>query len=586
MEDQNRHGQSETAPFSESEIHAALEKILESEKFTRSKRIGDFLRFVVDEELGGRGNRLKAFSIAREVYGRDSTFDPRADSIVRVEAGRLRRLLENYYQTAGRHADIRIELPKGGYTPRFSKAKEAVPEPAPQAAERTDAKVSLGYRKRMVQVGALALVFILLLSMWLFIGDRQSAPRVSDSMSMDADRSSATFLVILPLVTINDDPLEGRLAAGLVEALVTNLAKLSGLSVMAHASLLNLPTHPESLDAIKREFGATHALRGSLELDGENVRVNVQLVEIGSSTTIWADVLDSKIEDPLVMQDLLVERVVKHLAVQVSPQERSQFKRHHSGNPEALALYRQGLILLMPPNEMNRVLTARQMFQRVIEIDPAFGGGYAGKGFSHAVTVLFLKTGNPGSELETAIRFSLQAIETDPGFGMGYVNLAFAYAMSGRQKEALFNARRAITVQPGDAFTQFVYGLCLALSGKPREAMIPMSEAIRLDPAEPRTPYRNALSITHYVVGEYAAAVRLLDENLEKGGPTGPHMEVFRAASYARLGQEDKAHSILQELDRTKSEFPMKKWLARWHLSVDDLSETVSTLNQLGFTWE
>jgi adenylate cyclase len=286
------------------------------------------------------------------------------------------------------------------------------------------------------------------------------------------------------------------------------------------------------------------------------------------------------------MQDVLAERIVKYLAVQISPKEHALLKRRHTSNPEALALYRQALVLLMPPNDMDRIITARHMFQRVIEIDPEFGGGYAGKGFSHSVTVLFFNAADPDSELNKGINLALKAIETDPEFGMGYVTLAFAYAMSGRQDEALFNARRAIAVQPGDAYTQFIYGMCLTLAGNPNEAMTPLSEAIRLDPAEPRTPYRNVLGVTYYATKDYSTAAGLFEKNRRIGGPTGPHMDALRASTYAELGKEEKAKSIIRGLVQSYPNFPVKNWLAKWLKSSDDRARIMENLYRLGLPQE
>ena len=84
------------ASVPDADVRSALARVLASSEFARSKRVGSFLRFAAEEVLAGRGGRLKAFSIAREVYGRDESFDPRSDTIVRVEAGRLRRLLNEY----------------------------------------------------------------------------------------------------------------------------------------------------------------------------------------------------------------------------------------------------------------------------------------------------------------------------------------------------------------------------------------------------------------------------------------------------------------------------------------------------------
>jgi TolB-like protein/Tfp pilus assembly protein PilF len=545
--------------------------------------MGFFLSFVVEETLAGRGDRLKAFSIAREVYGRDETFDARSDAVVRVEAGRLRRRLAAYYERAGRSDPVRIDLPKGGYTPTFSwngDVASDAPLPAPALPPHSAKRPS---RMLLTLIGALVVAVIAVLAGWFFAErDKQAPASGTDLIAGGPTPSSTAFLAVLPLITLADDPTEDSIASGFVEAIITDLAKLSGLSVMAHASLLNMDSRSTDLSAMRREFGATHALRGSLQLRGDLVRVNVQLIDIAKSTTIWADRLDGEVQDLLTLQDVLADRIVDQLAVTVTPDENTLFKRRHSSNPEALALYRQALVLLIPPDDMERILTARNVFQRVIEIDPQFGGGYAGKGFSYSITVLFLKTSEPEVELDKGINLALKAIEIDPDFGMGYATLAFAYAMSGRKDEALFNARRAVAVQPGDAFTQFIYGMSLTLAGSPRKALTPLSEAVRLDPAEPRTPYRNVLGIAHFVAGDYAAAAKLFEENRSNGGPSGPHMDAFRASAYAELGKEDVARSIIQDLIRSYPQFPVEGWFAKWHENPDDSASLMENLYRLG----
>ena len=318
------------------------------------------------------------------------------------------------------------------------------------------------------------------------------------------------------LTTLSDDPVEKRLATGLVETIITNLAKLSSLSVMAHASTLKFDAHSGKLNEIRQKFGATHALRGSLEREDDIIRVNIQLVDIATKATIWADRFNSTAGDLLDLQDIVAGRVVDQLAIQIASKERNRLSQRHSSNAEAFALYRQALVLLIPPNNMTRIITARQMFQRVIDLDPEFAGGYAGEGFSHSITVLFLKAKDRG-RIGPGYYPGAQGNRERPEFGMGYATLAFAYALSGRQEEALFSARRAITIQKGDAFTQFTFGMCLVLSGSPHEAISPLSQAIRLDPAEPRTPYRNVLGIAHYVAGEYSIAASVLEDNLSRG---------------------------------------------------------------------
>jgi tetratricopeptide (TPR) repeat protein len=112
----------DSGQFSEGDrmlIREQLARILESTPFVQSQRRQRFLEYVVHESLAGRGERLKGYSIALEVFGRPETFDPVADPIVRIEAGRLREKLRCYYDTDGWKDPVRITLPRGTYRPRI-----------------------------------------------------------------------------------------------------------------------------------------------------------------------------------------------------------------------------------------------------------------------------------------------------------------------------------------------------------------------------------------------------------------------------------------------------------------------------------
>jgi hypothetical protein len=101
------------------EIRAALARLIASPAFSKSPQLAHFIKFVVDETLAGRGDRIKAYTVAADALGRDANFDPQNDPIVRVEAGRLRRALTNYYGNGGRDDLVIIELPRGSYMPEF-----------------------------------------------------------------------------------------------------------------------------------------------------------------------------------------------------------------------------------------------------------------------------------------------------------------------------------------------------------------------------------------------------------------------------------------------------------------------------------
>lgn len=103
------------------EVEAQLESILQDPEFERNRSVSAFLKFVVEETLEGRGPRLKAFTVATAVFGRDANFDAQNNSIVRVQAARLRQLLQVYYAGPGVCDPIRIAMPLGGYAVKFEK---------------------------------------------------------------------------------------------------------------------------------------------------------------------------------------------------------------------------------------------------------------------------------------------------------------------------------------------------------------------------------------------------------------------------------------------------------------------------------
>ncbi len=117
------------------EIRAQVDRILASECFAQTVRGAKFLRYVVEETIEGRGERLKGYTIAVAVFERSADFDPQSDPLVRVEAGRLRRRLIEYYAVEGRNDPIVIELPRGTYAVTCSYAAKA---PLATAASGSD----------------------------------------------------------------------------------------------------------------------------------------------------------------------------------------------------------------------------------------------------------------------------------------------------------------------------------------------------------------------------------------------------------------------------------------------------------------
>lgn len=154
----------------ESQVLAHLDMLLQDRRFATAERNTKFLRYVVERTLADRADEIKETVIAAEVYGRAADYDPKTDSIVRVEASRLRQKLRAYYENEGRDASLRIHLPSGTYVPRFEAAEAA---PREEAAHVVAAPVRFPH-KRLAWVG----LGILMTAMLLFPMVRRPRPSI------------------------------------------------------------------------------------------------------------------------------------------------------------------------------------------------------------------------------------------------------------------------------------------------------------------------------------------------------------------------------------------------------------------------
>ena len=133
----------ETIPTAE--IHDQLERILMSKGFRSSVRLQRFLRQAVERTLAGETDQLKEYAVGREVFDRGAEYDPRVDSIVRVEARRLRSKLREYYRTGGAADPVVIEFPHGSYVPKFARVLEPQAQPSARLSDQAPSESGNGF---------------------------------------------------------------------------------------------------------------------------------------------------------------------------------------------------------------------------------------------------------------------------------------------------------------------------------------------------------------------------------------------------------------------------------------------------------
>lgn len=526
-------------------VRDAVGRVLACDDFARAPRLTELLRFIVDEQQAGRGDRLKAFVIAQAVFGRDETFDAQNDTIVRVEMGRLRRRLEHYYLTAGADDPLRIEIPRGSYLPVYNVATSASTEPDETTVPRTpepaapEQRAAHRFRSPQLFLGASLVLIAILMVGWL--ATRPGGP------NPDPGLRNQPFVAVLPLLTLTSSEEERRIATGLIEAIITDLARLKNLSVMAHSSVLGMSGENVSLVSLREAYGATHVLRGSVHHEAPSVRIYIHLIDTTTGRIVWAYRNEQLLQGTtLKLESDVALQIASSMSAVVESDEEALIHQRLPTDFVSLALYREALTVMNPPFDPSRVESARLIFKRLSAADPNFPGGAAGLGFTHVVAVMSRWSPHPAEDLELGFKLAREAIEIDDGFAMGHATLGFAHAMAGNSKPALAAAAAALARQPGDAMVQFTAGMIRSILRQHVESIPYFEEALRLDPAEPRAPYLNLLGIAYITLGEFERGVTLLERNINRGGPYSSVHDIYRALAYAELGRISDARAALQ----------------------------------------
>lgn len=225
---------------------------------------------------------------------------------------------------------------------------------------------------------------------------------------------------------------------------------------------------------------------------------------------------------------------------------------------------------------------ARSLFDRVIQLEPNFAGGYAGKSLTHSITVLFIKSEDPTHDIDQALSLANRAIELDDDYALSFSALALACALESDRERTLASARRALSAAGRDANANAMAALALLVADHPEEALDLITGALRANPEAPRTPYLNILAIAYYVKGDLERAAQTIEENTARSGPTGAHMDVFLAAAYSGLGRNIEAQAVVERLRRTAPDYPVQPWLANFLKSNQQLTQTMGRLRSAG----
>jgi TolB-like protein/Tfp pilus assembly protein PilF len=351
-------------------------------------------------------------------------------------------------------------------------------EITPEGIKRTetaDAMPAAGQRKKhvwiyVVVIGALA-------SLGLFFLGRYTARYTASTARTELPAKS---IAVLPFDNLSRDPDNAYFAEGVQDEVLTRLAKVADLKVISRTSTQHFKSAPENLPQIAKQLGVTNILEGSVQKAGDQVRVNVQLINALTDANLWAETYDRKLTDIFAVESEIAKTIAETLQAKLTGSEKNSIAKVPTANPDAYELYLKGRYFWNKRTGTD-LRKAIEYFKDAIVKDPNYALAYVGL----ADCYLLLSTyGNvsPPESLPPAKAALEKALTLDDSLAEAHASFGLLTTLEVHLHDALNEFQRAIELKPNYATAHHWYALGLMTLGRFDPAISEVKQAITLDP--------------------------------------------------------------------------------------------------------
>ncbi len=493
-------------------IRQELARLLASQTFHAAKGQKRFLWFVVEQTLAGCAQELKEYTVGVQVFKRGSQFDPRLDTIVRVEARKLRTRLAKYYEGEGKRNPLRIALPSRGYVPTFRQPDpvSALPEAPPRSIQDggSDQEVAqsistavglpatLEFSADGLGQGAPA-ISSLFASRWL-------APVVLCALLMltgvsiyiasgRLSRGSQTAFPLAPSIAVLPFQNLGNIkdesfADGLTEDLIDSMGRVKGLQVVARTSAFQFRSKTLDIREIGRALNVRTVLEGSVRTYGNRMRITAQLDDTSNGYRLWSNSYEGSFENALFVQRDIAQEIVTALREQFAtaggvPDLRFSPRKAVPLKPEAYQDYLRG-VYFWNKQTTESVKTAIAYFGQAIAEEPDYAPSYTGLARCYMNIPSFGTT--RARDVAPKIReLALKALALDSSLAEPHIDLAFVAFLKYDWEGAEAEFKKGLQLNPGDAVAHRLYSTYLSAVGRMDDALGEDKISQRLDPVSP-----------------------------------------------------------------------------------------------------
>jgi TolB-like protein/tetratricopeptide (TPR) repeat protein len=496
-------------------IREQLVRILNSGPFHQSQRRQRFLEYLVNEALAGRGERLKAYNVALEVFERPETFDPITDPLVRIEAARLRDKLREYYGTDGQSDPIHIDLPKGTYTPQIEFRHEDAPR----------------------------------------IARREAPPTQEGSSSVPA-------VAVLSFDDLSADQKLGYLGDGVAEDIITALSRFPDLVVVARCSSFAYKGKAVDMRQVGKELGVDYVVEGSVRKDGDKLRIVAQLIDTKNGEHVWAERFDRSGVDPWTLQDEVTGMIVSAITGETGALKRADYRQAWAKGATTLEEYDYYLrgheqYMKYAQGDKEGIERSGEIWREGLAKFPSSPLLKVKLGWHHMMRVMIFVSDDPPADIRKAGELARQALAKEhlsPQVArLANWLMSYVLVLDREFDGALAAADKTVAMAPNDTFMLSRLMMVLVQVGRPDQALQWADQAAARDPALGWC-YNYGRGWAYLVLGRFGEAVDALTQTEFNDA------HLLLAIAYVRLGRMADARAEVVKMMKINPAIMLQAW--------------------------
>jgi eukaryotic-like serine/threonine-protein kinase len=388
-------------------------------------------------------------------------------------------------------------------------------------------------------------------------------------------------VAVIPLQNLSTDADSVYFSDGMTDEITTKLSKIQGINVAPRATAAAVKGADQNAAELGRQLGVRYLLEGTVRKSGDQVRINVHLIDSTTGFQVWADDFTGQMKDVFSLQEQTALKIAQALNLNLSPQETKAIQQRYTQNPQAYEAFLagRGLIEVETPE---RFEAARKNFELALKFDPNYAPAMAG--LSHVEGLYYRDLATDPSHLQKAEEYARRAIAIDPNLPEAHAALGRTYGLRFDYPAAATELREAIRLEPDNWLAWDLLSWALAYEQPPdaAEAEKAAREAIRLQPAAATSQYHLGRALL--LQGRYDEAAAAFRRAKEIGSNTYESLGMSQLA--LAQGNYDQAISYLMNSGVASKTAMDQYWLSAAYAGKGDKEKALAALQnafKLGF---